>query len=559
MNAPLQRSRIRRFASSFTILTTLSAGILIGSVVAHGVHGQDRAVDSRDAATLSVPAPRNLGTTFTKIFNQVGPAVVNINTETLPKQPQTSRRGRGMQQMNPDQGQGQGGDDDDNGGGDDSGNQGGGDNGLQDFFNRFFGGMPGPGNGGDMQDQEQRALGSGFIVDPRGYIITNNHVVDKADRIYVKLTTDPVNDQGHLAKVIGVDTATDLAVIKIDVGHPLPTVQLGNSDSTEVGEWVEAIGSPFDLSQTVTAGIVSAKNRTIQQGVAGQFQHFIQTDAAINPGNSGGPLLNMDGQVIGVNTAIFTQSNGYMGIGFAMPSNTVIDVYNQLIGPEHKVVRGSIGISFQPNINSAIAKMYDASSGVLISAVVPGGPADKAGLKPNDVIVSIDGKTIKDGDELVNNISARHPGSTVSIGYLRSGQHMTTTVTIVDRNKTVNGMMASNGNGPAPANPAPNVSQTKLGMSVSDLPPNAPSGFHGVLIQSIKPGSFADELGSTSAEGYSGLQPGDIIEAVNRKPIHNKAEFDSIVSTLKSGDDVVFEIANPHFGASTTLVGGVLP
>jgi serine protease Do len=566
MNAPLQRFRTRRLASTFTILATLSAGILIGSVVAHGVHGQDKTVDTRDATPLTIPDPRNLSTTFTQIVKEVGPAVVNINTEELPKEQQNARRGRGgMMQPQPQ------GPDDNQGGGDDNGDQGqggsdqgGGDNGLQDFFNRFFGGMPGQG-GGDAQQQERRALGSGFIVDPRGYIVTNNHVVDKADRIYVKLTTDPENDQGHRATVIGVDKDTDLAVIKIDVGHALPTIKLGNSDGTQVGDWVEAIGSPFDLSQTVTAGIISAKNRTIPGGGPDtQFQRFLQTDAAINPGNSGGPLLDMAGEVIGVNAAIYANATmggeaGNMGIGFAIPANTVANVYNQLIGPEHKVIRGSIGIQFQANITSAVAKMYDASTGVLISAVTPGMPADKAGLKPNDVIVSIDGQTIKNGDSLVENISARHPGSTVSLGYLRNGQKMTATVTIADRSLTVaaiNGPGANQGN-PTPNNPGPSASQTKLGLTVSDLPPNAPSGFHGVIIQSVKPGSFADELGS---DGSPGLQPGIIIESINRKPIHDKAEFDSIVATLHSGSDVVFEVAFPRSGSHTTsLIGGTLP
>ena len=173
----------------------------------------------------------------------------------------------------------------------------------------------------------RESLGSGFIVDGRGYIVTNNHVVDKADKIFVKLSTDPDNptDHGRPAKVVGVDPDTDIAVIKIDTSASLPTVKMGNSDSTEVGEWVVAIGEPFELAKTVTAGIISAKNRTIDHSAKGQFQHFLQTDAAINPGNSGGPLINMAGQVIGVNTAIYTQSAGYQGIGFAMPSNTVAE------------------------------------------------------------------------------------------------------------------------------------------------------------------------------------------------------------------------------------------
>ena len=192
---------------------------------------------------------------------------------------------------------------------------------------------------------------------------------------------------------------------------------MGNSDGSQVGDWVIAIGSPFALSQTVTAGIVSARNRTVDHSAAGQFQHFIQTDAAINPGNSGGPLVNMADQVIGVNTAILTQSAGYEGIGFAMPSNTVIGVYNDLIGPEHKVIRGSIGVQFQASLNPAVQRVYGFKSGVLVNAVTPHGPADQAGLKAGDIITTVDGKPIKDGDALVTDIAARKPGTTVHLGY----------------------------------------------------------------------------------------------------------------------------------------------
>src|SRR6202008_997104 len=193
---------------------------------------------------------------------------------------------------------------------------------------------------------ERRALGSGFIVDPRGYIITNNHLVDKADKIYVKLSSDPAgrpDTEGRTAKIVGSDKDTDVAVIKIETDKPLPTVKLGNSDGAQVGDWVLAIGSPFSLSKTVTAGIISAKNRSIDEAGANgvsqtQFQRFIQTAAAINPGNSGGPLVDMAGQVVGMNTAIYTQSMGSQGVGFAMPSNVIANVYNMLIGPEHKGV-----------------------------------------------------------------------------------------------------------------------------------------------------------------------------------------------------------------------------
>ncbi len=543
MNSPLERLRIRRLASSFTILATLSAGILIGSVVAHGVRGQEKSIDTRDASPLHVPSPRDLSTDFTKIAKEVGPAVVNINTETLPKEQHSTRRnprGRVMpqvpQQQDPD-------------GGDDDSGQGGDQGGLQDFFNHFFGGQ---GGGQDPDAGGREALGSGFIVDPKGYIITNNHVVDKADKIFVKLASDPEGSDGHPATVVGVDKATDIAVIKITVDQALPTVKMGNSDSSQVGDWVIAIGSPLGLSKTVTSGIVSAKNRTIEQGQAGQFQRFIQTDAAINPGNSGGPLLNMAGEVIGVNTAIFTQSNGNQGIGFAMPSNTVINTYNDLIGPDHKVTRGSIGILFQPTVSSAVERVYGAKNGIIIRAVTPGQPADKAGLKAQDVIVSINGRMLKDGDDLVNDISARKPGTTVTIGYLRDGKQMTATVTVGDRSKTTAAIVGQTQEGNDSGGES-DASQSKVGLTVADLPSNAPAGIHGVVIQEIKPGSFADEAGLRGAQGQ-------VIIAINKQPIHNKQEYNAIIGKLKSGADLVFEIVDPRDPKSGgTLLGGTLP
>src|SRR5271154_4240205 len=408
-----ERIRSNRLTTTFALLATLSVGILAGSVLTRSVSGKEQAsVDSSDAKPLVIPSPVTLSNGFSQIVKQVGPAVVNINTEELPK-PVTNRRGHGGLQRGPLRPNKPDGDDEDP--------QSPGD--MQDFFNRFFGGQGG--DDGDGAGGERRALGSGFIVDSRGYIITNNHVVDKADKIYVKLSSDPddAGDPGRPAHVVGVDKDTDIAVIKIDTKEPLPTVKLGNSDGAQVGDWVLAIGSPFNLSKTVTAGIVSAKNRSIEEGgSASQFQRFIQTDAAINPGNSGGPLVDMAGEVIGVNTAIYTQSAGSEGVGFAMPANTVANVYNMLIGPEHKVIRGSIGISFQAELPSAVGRMYGFSSGVLISTVDPNAGAAKAGLKPGDVIVSIDGRPIKNGDDLVADISGRKVGSVVKLGYLRDGK-----------------------------------------------------------------------------------------------------------------------------------------
>ncbi len=538
-----ERVHDHRLLSTFALLGTLSVGIVAGSVLTGTVHGaQQGQVDTRDATPLRVPAPVTETNQFATIAKEVGPAVVKINIEQLPKQstaPKTpQRKGR----------RGQGGD--------------GGDQGdMQDFFNRFFGGQGGQG-GGDDDDSgggEKKALGSGFIVDPRGYIITNNHVVDKADRIYVKLASDSDTDLGHVGHVVGVDKDTDIAVVKIDSPTPLPTVKMGNSEAEQLGDWVLAIGSPFDLSQTVTAGIVSAKNRTINDGNSSAFQRFIQTDAAINPGNSGGPLLNMHGEVIGVNTAIFTQSGGAAGVGFAVPSNTVIDVYNMLISPDHKVVRGSIGIQFQASSSSAVGRVYGfAKGGVLISSVNPGGPAAKAGLQPKDVITTIDGRQVKDGDDLIANISARRPGSTVRIGYLRGSKGDSATVGIANRADTVKDMTANKDDDQESTPDQPeNASYGKLGISVQAIPANVLQQKKltgGVLVTDVKPGSFAEDLSPF------GLSKGDIIVEVNRQPVADTQGFKGIINTLKSGDDVVF-VVRPGQARDRTnsFVGGTLP
>ena len=234
----------------------------------------------------------------------------------------------------------------------------------------------------------------------------------------------------------------------------------------------------------------------------------------------------MNGQVIGINTAIYTQSAGYQGIGFAMPSNTVIQVYNDLIGPQHKVVRGSIGISFQQDLPSAVGRVYGFKSGVLVSSVAKGGPADQAGIKVGDIITSVDGKSIKDGDDLVNIISARHPGSTAKIGYMRNGQQQNATVTIQDRTKTVGSLTGQNN---APNENGPGEEETGSGQTRhhrgEPAAAAASKGLHGVFIQQVKPGSFADEIG---------LAQGAVINEVNKTPINNKSDYTAAVSALKS-------------------------
>src|ERR1700693_1664295 len=526
-----QRLKTHRWVYSFSIVATLAVGILIGSVVSYGVKGKE-GQKSSDATPLSVPSPKQLSGEFSQIAKQLGPTVVNINTESTIKNPHRRRGG----------GQGQGPDDDENGGG--------GPGGMDDFFNRFFGGQGGPaGPNGDAAIRE-RSLGSGVIVDPKGYIVTNRHVVEKADRIRVRLQDDPPGVQ-HDAKVIGEDQETDLAVIKIDLDRSVPSAKLGNSDSMQVGDWVLAIGSPFGQVGTVTAGIVSAKGRNIVPGR--QFQTFIQTDAAINPGNSGGPLVNMDGEVIGINTAILSETNAYAGVGFSLPSNTVVQVYNQLIGPEHRVARGSIGIMFDSVENPAIARVYGAGSGVTVSSVVAGSPADQAGLKVGDTITSVDGKKVSKGSELVADIASRKPGSKVNLSFLRNGKTQETSVTIADRAKLFAARLGDDQENGDESTPK----QSKFGVTVRKVTPEMAdrldmAGGKGVIVQDVKPGSFAEDVN---------LARGDIIMEGNKKPVNSEEDFAKIESSLKSGQDVVFLVRSRGSSRQdgTVFLAGTLP
>jgi len=524
-----QSLKRNRFASTLVVLATLTLGILIGTVVSAGVKGKEKN-SSADATPLQVPSPVKLSNQFSQIARQMEPSVVNISTESTIKNPHGRR---GMPQ----------GQDEGPGGGDD-------DNQFQDFFNRFFGGQGGQGGpDGGTGDMRERSLGSGVIVDSKGYIVTNNHVVDKADRIRVKLMDDPATVT-YDATVVGVDKETDLAVIKIDAKKSLPAAKLGNSDAMEVGDWVLAVGSPFGLDETVTAGIVSAKGRNIVP--TRQFQLFIQTDAAINPGNSGGPLVNMNGEVIGINTAIYTSAGGYQGVGFAMPSNTVVSVYNQLIGPEHKVARGSIGVEFNAVPNPAVARVYGVSSGVTIAHVTPDGPADKAGLKTGDTIVSVNGKQVKTGDELVAEISALKPGTDAKLGYIRSGKDMTANVIVADRSKLFASRLGDQEEGGEQAKPQ----ESKFGITVRGITQDLAERYKfpnnkGVIVQEVKPDGFGET---------SGLNRGDVILEINKQPVNNEDDFRRLQSQAKSGQDVVFLVRPRGSRDNTTIFeGGTLP
>jgi serine protease Do len=311
-----EKLRTEKLLSFTLVVLTLCAGILIGTLinVNLGVRAAKGGQAAPGATPLTIPNPVELSTAFSQIAKQAEPSVVHITVKYLPKAPVQSRTRRRATPAPGDEG-------------DDSGD-------LFQFFTNPFGNMPEmPGSQGG------EALGSGVVVDRAGYILTNNHVVDKADSIKVKFTGDPVS---YDAKVVGVDEPTDLAVIRVEGKTGVIPAKIGNSDGVQVGDWAVAIGSPFDFQNTVTAGIISATGRDIPDNPS-QYQHFLQTDAAINPGNSGGPLLNIRGDVVGINTAIASTTRGYQGIGFALPINTAVDVYTQII-KNGKVTRGSIGI-----------------------------------------------------------------------------------------------------------------------------------------------------------------------------------------------------------------------
>jgi serine protease Do len=513
-------ARQRKVLAAVFVALTLTVGILIGSVVSGRVSATKTFTFAGTNATpLAVPDPIPSAASFSAIVNRVEPAVVNIATTQVLERKNTKKR-RPQQQFDQDDP-------------------------MQDFFDRFFDGRQ------DGPPQAERSLGSGVIVDKRGYILTNNHVVEQATKIQVQLSGS--NQTKYTAKVVGVDEDTDLAVIKIEANKELPTAKLGNSDGVQVGDWVLAIGSPFGLQATVTAGIISAKDRAGIGGAGHQFQRFLQTDAAINPGNSGGPLVDLAGEVVGINTAIITGSRGYEGVGFALPSTTAINVYNQIIS-QGRVTRGSIGVSFQEDLgtNSITLKELGAPYGVVIMNVEPGSPAEKAGLKGGDVITSVNGTPVKSGNDLVNPIAQAPIGSKVKLTYVRDRSQKETTAVVEDRTH-VFPTQAGRLNGDQQGESAP----AEFGLRVDSLTPERASrvgmeGQRGVLVTEVDPASFADDLG---------FARGDVIGEINREPITSVDDYKRAVAKLKPGMNVVFKVLRRGDGdrTMTVFLPGVVP
>jgi len=381
--------------------------------------------------------------------------------------------------------------------------------GGDDFFERFFGDTP-------RREFKQRSLGSGFIISADGYIFTNNHVVERADTILVKLS----DGREYKAEVIGRDAKTDLALIKIKPGNSLPVVEIGDSEKLRVGEWVIAIGNPFGLEQTVTAGIVSAKGRVIG---AGPYDNFIQTDASINPGNSGGPLFSMEGKVIGVNTAIVAQGQG---IGFAIPISMAKNILPDLKS-KGKVTRGWMGISVQ-EVTEDIAKNLKLSQrgGALISEVFKGDPADQAGLRPGDVILEVNGKSIKDTHQLLIIIASFQVGEKVNVKVSRDGQEKTFQVTVAERKDRPEVAMES-GKG-----------KSAFGMNVQDITPQIARQFgipvsKGIVVTDVEQGSPADEVG---------IQPRDVIQQVNKVNVGSLKEYQREISKPAAKNSILLLI-----------------
>jgi len=466
---------LKRRSVGLAVVVLLAIGFGLGSWTVTALE-RGKPATKVDAPVIPAAFPGVLNT-FAQVAATVKPSVININTRTVVRRPSRPRSP------------------------------------LEEFFGeefrRFFGQPP---------DIVQRSLGSGVIVDETGTALTNAHVVEGATEIEV-VTSD---ENKHKAKVVGADKNTDLAVIKIQGNGKFTPARLGNSDEVNVGDWVLAVGSPFGLAQTVTAGIISAKGRVIGQG---PFDDFLQTDAAINPGNSGGPLVNMAGEVIGINSAILSRSGGNVGIGFAIPINVAKKIYAELAA-KGKVSRGWLGVSVQ-ELNEELAKSFSAKpgQGVLVADVVDGSPAAKAGLQAGDVILEFDGKKIESPVDLQRAVGLTQPGRAAKLKLLREKREQTIDVKIAEVPDDLQARAGGQG-------------KDLLGLEVNPLTPELARQLgvrstDGVVVASVDDGTPAEA---------AGVQPGDVIREVNRQRVRNVAEFNKAIQGFKAGDRVMLTL-----------------
>ena len=473
------------------------AGIGIGAILA------GRPAVAQDGTQSAARAPEALSASFVEIASRVEPAVVNIDTMQV-----STELAEGDNEDKPDRAQS---------------------NPLYDMFRR-------------QAPRPTRGVGSGFIIDPKGYIITNNHVIDGATRITIGLLTG----ERFRGKVIGIDKETDLAVIKIDAPHDLPVMKFGDSNSTQVGDWVLAIGSPFGLDQTVTAGIISKKERDSQAFQS--FQRFLQTDAAINRGNSGGPLVNMHGEAIGVNSQIATLTGDYNGIGFALPSNEAKFVCEQILS-SGKVKRGFLGVTLE-SVRGEFARVYrlpETRGAIVADVPVEGGtqptPAVKAGLQTNDVIVEFNGQPVQDSNDLIAKVAGTAVGQTVTITFLRDldGKldRRTVSVTLAERQDlSQRDVEVGTKDRPETAK----TSSGRIGLTLAELTPQQITekhlvGVKGLYVKEVDPSGLAADVRPNE------IIAGEVVTRVNRIPVTTLADFQRVIESLKPGDAIVLNLS----------------
>ncbi|WP_133649336.1 DegQ family serine endoprotease [Paraburkholderia flava] len=478
----MKAKSLSRGAVAVAVAVALSAGYVAG----HRNVPAPQVISPAQAAMMPAEAAAKTGIPdFSGLVETYGPAVVNISAKHVVKQ--VAQRGN-MQQLPIDPSDP-----------------------FYQFYRHFFGNVPGMqgGDGGDASDQPSASLGSGFIVSSDGYILTNAHVVDGANVVTVKLT----DKREYRAKVVGSDKQSDVAVLKIDANN-LPTVKIGDPRQSKVGQWVVAIGSPYGFDNTVTSGIISAKSRSLPNE---NYTPFIQTDVPVNPGNSGGPLFNLQGEVIGINSMIYSQTGGFQGLSFAIPINEAIKVKDELVKTGH-VSRGRLGVAVQ-SMNQTLANSFGMKTpqGALVSSVDASGPAAKAGLQPGDVILSVNGTPVSDSSDLPSQVAGLKPGSTATVQVWRdkATKDLKVTIGALGDAKTA----SADGNSPAQM-------QGRLGVAVRALTPQEKSSAslsHGLLVQ---------QAGGPAAN--AGIQPGDVILAVNGRPVTSVDQLKQMIAQAGS-------------------------
>jgi serine protease Do len=483
-----------RLSFAFLIFACLFFGTNVSQLFAQTNNNTEKV---RDLAAT----PEKLSASFAEVSKRVEPAVVNIDTKG--KVPDITLKSEKSGEQADD---------------------------ITEFYRRLAPRRP------------SYAVGSGFIVDKSGYILTNHHVIEDASKITVRLPSG----EEFLAKVVGVDVETDLAVLKIDTGRELPFIKLADSDAARIGDWVLAIGSPFGLAQTVTAGIVSQVKRETPQ--ASLFQKFIQTDAAINRGNSGGPLVNMDGEVIGVNSQIATSNGDYNGIGFALPSNDAANVYRQIV-QNGKVRRGYLGVGLD-SVKAEFAKVYnlpEAKGAIITSVSDKQSAAGRAGLLAGDVILEFNNQKVASAPDLIAKISSTTPAQAVNVSFLREIgsklERKTIVVTVAERPLR---NVAANDDAPVKL-PVDGQRKTiePFGLTLVELTPQLALAFKlegekGVMVKNINPASFIADV--KNSNGSEALNENDLIQRINRVPVTDLKSFNESANKLKRGDAVVMEV-----------------